>query len=534
MDNYLGLQKSIYQNLKKRALSYEGKGEKSLQQYRRDQKKYSQQAYSESNIDELLSSIKNSQVVYLGDFHTYDQNSKNFLRIIRTLIKSRTKFTIALEMIYHRDNFIIESYLKDNLTEFEFLEEINYHEAWRFPWTHYKNLFDEAKKHHLNIIGLNSEGSLEKRDQYASTVIANQIDNDPATPILVLFGELHVLPNRIPRLVSEKTQDVTQTIIHQNIDDIFWKLHEKGRSTNNSVVKFSPHEFCLVTSPPWLKYESMIYWYENLIDDPEYDIHELLIEKGLKTFGNDAIETFSFLYTEICRMFETQKIKCVDVDVNLYDHTNLDYFAEEISEMKSPLVRKFYEKQLSNNHSFQLPDDNKIYCGNYSFNKLAKLTGRYHYNQQLVDHHVGVKNILTQKNKIKKIVYFTFLHLHGHLFAKMVNPHIKCDMYKDYEKKIKISKKKSQVNIYQNILGALDCFFDEKKIPSNLYDLNFIGQALGEIIAENLLIHQKAKEPDYIKTLAITYDDPTQANFEKIIKKVLPNNLYRLQKKRIF
>ena len=30
----------------------------------------------------------------------------------------------------------------------------------------------------------------------------------------------------------------------------------------------------------------MIYWYENLCDDPDFDIHEYIIENGKKIFAN--------------------------------------------------------------------------------------------------------------------------------------------------------------------------------------------------------------------------------------------------------
>ena len=34
--------------------------------------------------------------------------------------------------------------LDSTLTEKEFLESINYHESWKFPWHHYKQFFDYA------------------------------------------------------------------------------------------------------------------------------------------------------------------------------------------------------------------------------------------------------------------------------------------------------------------------------------------------------------------------------------------------------
>ena len=63
----------------------------------------------------------------------------------------------------------------------------------------------------------------------------------------------------------------------------------------DKVLKFNKREYILLTSAPWLKYESQIYWYEHLSEDPEFDIHEYIIENGALNFSENVPENFYFL-----------------------------------------------------------------------------------------------------------------------------------------------------------------------------------------------------------------------------------------------
>ena len=72
-----------------------------------------------------------------------------------------------MEIVHQKNQEEITRYLNGTITELEFLEGINYHESWRFPWNHYKTFFDLAKKKNFEIIALNSEGTLKERDEIA-------------------------------------------------------------------------------------------------------------------------------------------------------------------------------------------------------------------------------------------------------------------------------------------------------------------------------------------------------------------------------
>ncbi len=206
--------------------------------------------------------MTSSDIIYLGDFHTFDQNIRNVLRVLKVIASGEKECAIGLEMVHARHQICLDAYMSEQLTELEFLESIQYHDSWRFPWTHYKLIFELAKEHNIRMIALNTDGTLASRDAYAANILVDNLGLAPVAQIVVVYGELHISGEKIPALVKSKMGDVKQTIIHQNLDEVYWNLKSDGEE--EKIVRFDDDEFCINSAPPWVKYESMIYWYENL------------------------------------------------------------------------------------------------------------------------------------------------------------------------------------------------------------------------------------------------------------------------------
>ena len=69
----------------------------------------------------------------------------------------------------------------------------------------------------------------------------------------------------------------------------------------------------------------MIYWYEHLSDDPEFDIHEYVFESGLKSFDSNIDENFFNLSQHLNKIFNLP-LKPEEIEnFNLYDHTRLAF-----------------------------------------------------------------------------------------------------------------------------------------------------------------------------------------------------------------
>ena len=521
------LRKKIFDNLKSRALDLEARND-DLEQYLNDQNESSKRAFSVVDIDTIKKQVTNSDIIYIGDFHTFDQNIRNVLRILKVLIEGDAECIIALEMIHAKHQHYIDAYVEHHLTDLEFLESINYHDSWRFPWTHYKQIFEIAKKHKLAVIGLNTEGSLETRDKFAAATLSTLKSTKPDCKMIVLYGELHITKNKIPLFFQELKPETQYTIIHQNLDDVYWQLIDDGKE--EGIVSFSESEFCIISAPPWIKYESMIYWYENLSDDPDFDIHEYIIENGKKIFSDDADETFHQLSTEIVDHLDLHFSDDDIEDFNLYDHTQLEFVEDKLVQKLDKNLLTLYQYLIETNRSFRIPKSNAFYCSSYSMNRISYLVGSHIF-------HLSYKKLFNQDVNFQShkltFVYFCFDSMYSYFFSKIINPHRKCDMYADiFSKKSEGDGKEKHRKLSMQFLDSDNIDFLAKNMTLiGIYECSLIvGSILGEYLYRSLTVEDDHHDlrSSFLKV------SMTSENFLHLRNKILKGRDYKFHSKRYF
>lgn len=520
--------------MKNKALSYEDGLSKGLKKYLRDQKKESRRPFKISSIDELLKSIRNSNVIYLGDFHTFDQNSKNLAKILQILVKDKYKVMIGVEFVHYNNQSYIDSFLDGYITELEFLESINYNESWKFPWNHYKTFFDLAKKHKLRLIALNSNGTLSERDNKAASILSEHISGKIKSKILVLFGELHILQDKLPRKLEKSLgYNICSTIIHQNLDEIYWKI--RGRHDKDQIVKFKNNEFSLQTSPPWVKYESMIYWFQNLSEDPDFDIHEYLISTGKKIFNSNAHEYFYYLCSEIIKSLNIFIDQYELENFNIYDHVKLDNILIKLNQVGHKGISNFLKKIILKGRSFKVPLRNDYYCSSYSINRMSFLAGT-HIISIL---RPNLEELLFSKKQSDKFLYYTYLSLFSYLSSKVINPYRKCDLYIDIVRRMNAhetsAKRKESLNLTISIMNNFSSF-TELTVGKPVSCLQSAGKSIGNIIADSIYDNfYKKSSGKFLKIKKILLDDDiNHISFVKLTNLVFSKVDFKSMKKRVF
>ena len=535
------IHRSIYKHMKAKALAYEGGKSKTLKTYQKDQTKFSKRKIQKSSFEDLNKSISESQLVFLGDFHTFDQNSRNLERITRMLLKGRRKFSLGVEMVMQNHQHHIDDFLSGNITEIEFLELIDYHESWRFPWSYYRPFFEMAKKYKLKVLALNTLGNLKQRDDQASALINDFFKGSPKGRLLVLFGELHIVPDKLPALVQKKSKTkIPATIIHQNLDEVYWKLGIHDIEENNQVVKFNKNEFSLQTSPPWIKYESMIYWYENLCEDPEFDIHDYIMNNALFTINTNVTETFHFLCEKIIKALKLPVDQEDLEDFNLYDHSKLKFVLERIERIPRSSVSNFYKKMVEDGKSFRIPYGTYYYCSSYSINRISFLSGMHIQDIQLKKKSIHYERVLVQGSQLEKFLFLVRQTTFGYLTSKIVNPYRKCDLYLDFRQKYMSAKSDREKDSYKLTLeliewdGTTDLSdLIQGKSLFNLYYLaRRIGFYMGDLFYDNFLIKNKSGTKKILNFLT----DPhlNEDGYHYIKSKIISPKKYRKHKKRLF
>lgn len=551
VDKVWELHKSIYRHLKKKAQSLEGEVSKELIQYEKNQRKYASRDFVQSSMDELFERINSGHVVYLGDFHSFDQNSRNLERLIRNLIKQKEAFSLGVEFVDQKHQRAIDHYLARNITELEFLEEIQYHESWRFPWVYYRPFFQMARENNVAVLALNSEGGLKERDLKAAQKIEHFFEKSPDSRLLVLFGELHIVPNKLPQMVKSKLsaliKDYQDVIIHQNLDEVYWKLNEINIERHNQIISFDKNEYAILSAPPWIKYESMIYWYENLADSPELEINDYLLSEGVLYLNSNVPENFLFLCEKIRETLELEdKIDPEDLeDFNLYEHQKLEVVTEKISHLPKKLAT-FFERLVAEGRVFRIPLTSSYYCSSYSINRMGQLAGVH--LEHLVHQKLGLKDerIWINSKNFEKFIAIIKTNALGFLSSKIINPYRKCDLYGDFQIQLKsleqASDKDSQkLDVLRLTLACVelekDAALKEIVKPGKLMVIHEaarkIGFYWGEIIYEEFLM--KKRNMHFNHVMAYLFSSSLEENeFKEVLRQILPAELYPKHKKRYF
>lgn len=542
--NLLKLQKSLFDYMKKKAMSYEGEQSNEFKKYHRDQRKSAKRTFDISDLKDLLKSIQRSDLVFLGDFHSFDQSSRNMERLLRNLVKTKSrKLALGVEFVHIEFQNAINQYLDNLITEYEFLEAINYHESWRFPWNHYRFFFQMAKKNNLKVIALNSTGSLSERDHTAADIISDFHAENPETTLLVLFGELHIVPDKLPKLVCDRIPDAEYTIIHQNLDEVYWKTMEEGHHEENQIVRFNDDEFSLQTSPPWVKYESMIYWYENLVEDPEFEIHEYIMDTGLMAFNSSVPENFLYISEKVSDALSLDIPVSELEDFNLYDHSRLEYMLDTVEGLEKSSLRTFYKKLLTRGRSFKVPFKSILYCPSYSINRLSFLAGIHIQNIVMQNKDSKHEHVLESGNKGDIFLYFIYKMCMAYFSSKIINPYRKCNLYKDIQREFNNSNTSAlRKNVLETALKCIDAdeskdlFMKDIAKGKTLYHLHqasrLIGYFLGDLLYDEFYARKNKKLPQLMKTLL---ECPfNEKAFDSFKWSILPRADYKNLKKRFF
>ena len=532
------LQKNLFDYMKNKALSYECEPSQQLKDYSADQKKFSKRNFFLSSLSELIKTIEKSDIVYLGDFHTFDQSSRNMERILRTLVSANNNhLSLGVEFVHTHNQHYIDQYLNNFISEHEFLESIEYRESWHFPWNHYRFFFQMAKKHNLKIIALNSEGDLQSRDHLAAEKIDIYINQHPDTTLLILFGELHIVQDKLPALVTINNPLLVQTIIHQNLDEVFWKL--KADQRENQVIKYNDLEFSIQSSPPWVKYESMIYWYENLLEDPEFEIHEYVMDSGLMTFNSTVFDTFIYITEKLSNTFELDLKKEEIEDFNLYDHSKMEYLLTIIESLPSKTDVTLYKKLIETGRAFKIPGEQIYYCSNYSINRISYLAG-LHLQNIILKKSKKTTEKATKESATINLIYHIII---AYFSSKIINPYRKCNLYQDLLKDSQgdttTPELKKDIDLALAIIdqqlskGELLKEILKNQSQFQIYrSVRLVSYFLGDILFDNFYKNDNKNLKSLLKVIFDCPDD--EIKYDHFKWTLLPLNDYKNFKKRFF
>lgn len=377
------------------------------QRYRRAVARYTRVV----SYDHFLRAVRRADLVYVGDYHTCAQSQRSFLRLLRALVTDPRPCAIGLELIHRRKQAIVDAYLRDEISEAQFLKAVGLQRHWVFDlWENFRPLFDFAKFHHIPIFGIDaadSGASLPTRDRATGQYLAQLSAQHPTHRLLTLIGDLHLAPQHLPRetqqALAARQLERQDLMVYQNSEAIYWQLATLGHEHRANVVQIDPRSYCRMHTPPVVCQQSYLNWLEH--------------EEGEIDFA-DAKHQFLEIVDQIAGFLRLDLGPERD-QITVYTCGDLS-FLEVLRRRKdfSPKQLAVIRRHVLMSESYFLPRQRMVYLANLSLNHAAEEAAHF------------IKYLLSGPESPRPYVdafYANVLHeALGFFGSKLINHHRKC------------------------------------------------------------------------------------------------------------
>ncbi len=506
------LQRSIYLSLRKEAQSLLGRTPVAIRNYERTYQRELERLEKTVRpvpLAKLVSRARDADVLLIGDYHTYGQSQRAVLRLLRELATKipPREMVLGMECISSQHQPYLDQWLRGQIAEDAFLKAVKYDVAWGFPWAHYRGLFHFARDNGMEIVALNRPrevlpplaalpearraGDLGARDEWAAGLVVDEMLRPRARKMIVVYGEYHLSPSHLPASIREIARrnglsPPSLLVLHQNRDELFWKLAARGLEQQASLVALDGDHLCIFSGTPWTKLQSLVNWIRGdiarFVDEDEEDTEEEFLQ-WMRIYGN-----------AVSRFFQ--------IPDAAYGTLHLARW-EDLQ--GGP---RWWRRLLQSQERFYLREDESsvlVYVASFSENAAAEVASVHllHHDNPRKRPFSGAKSVA-----LDDFASSTLDHAFGFLGSLLINPRRKCDFPVDHEARLRELRRNSKQALFPHEAAArrfflmltgkkrLDRGALEKlaiKMPPELLftTSRFLGHYLGARLHERLLAGEK-------------------------------------------
>lgn len=506
-ETWLSERKDILQKIKGQVRLYLGGETEDVSRYASAYQKDLSRPWEVSRWADLFVCLGQVDVVFGGDFHPFAQSQRAHLRILRKVISERP-VVLCLEALMIEDQDFVDQFMAGTLGEEAFLKKVQWDQKWGFPWAHYRPLFEFAIKNKVKLMALNIDISertaltLQQRDKEAARALYESLNQNLEVLHYVIYGDLHVAQEHLPRelkKLSKKGRPLDIATIYLNAENIYFDLAAQGEESAVEVVAFNDRQFCIIGSPPWVKWQSYLMYLEETFD-VDLDVDD------------DEDEEWDFVVDHTDHVSNLVKMICAGLGENVKTD------AIEVYSMRDPQALVATEKNMGaeqyrmahfliqNDKSFYIPKEGFFYLSKSTVNHAASLAGQY-VHSKLSDRE---SLLWTFPRDFKRCIWIEAMSF---MLSKFVNPKRKAQTIENLKKQLEAFDKSDfrrdpvLLALDELMLELLDVYsqagetevFKPREKSSYVLAARFIGEILGERYF--LLYHRQILDIDKIGVL---------------------------------
>ncbi|MBI4236884.1 MAG: ChaN family lipoprotein [Deltaproteobacteria bacterium] len=318
----------------------------------------------------LLRAVRQADLLYVGDYHTCAQSQRSFLRLLKAVVSKGRPLVIGLELLHRRAQPWVERFLRQEVTEEQFVHRVGLRRRWVFDlWPHFRPLFEFARYHQVPVYGIDAapdDADLHARDVATGAWVAEVCRRHPDAQVCVLIGDLHLAPEHLPAetLLALAARGLSRRdlILCQNSEAIYWQLAREGREHLVQAVQISERCYCRMHTPPVVCQQSYLNWLEH--------------EEGEIDFA-DAKHQFVELVQHLAKFVQVP-LPADWEDVAVYtcgDLSFLQLLADDPAFTRSQVAA--IRRHVLRAESYVVPQRRIVYLANLSLNHAAEEAAHY-------------------------------------------------------------------------------------------------------------------------------------------------------------
>ena len=250
---------------------------------------------------------------------------------------------------------------------------------------------------------------MSKRDEHSARLIQRWLKGSPRGFLYVVYGELHLsdghLPNELEQ-VGVAPEDLV--LVHQNIDQLYFRLSKSGLDLEHEVLALNSRTFCILNTTPWVKWQSYLQHLESSFDQE--------LDGGTEHSDFDS-------FVELTRWLQRE----LGVKVRLSGLHFLSANGEALEKMELFVPKILQERArrfVLGGRSFLIPETSFAYLGRSTLNHASSLAGQW------IIHQLGgiQRTLWDMPRDFNKLIWIETL---GFFCSKLVNPKRRVETIRD-------------------------------------------------------------------------------------------------------
>ncbi len=118
---------------------------------------------SEADADALWADLRKATVVHFAETHDHVRGHELELEAVRQLAGDKGDFAVGFEMFPRSLQPVLDQWTAGELTEWEFMEGVNWYKSWGFPYRLFRPIFLYCRDHHIPLVALNAPADINRK-----------------------------------------------------------------------------------------------------------------------------------------------------------------------------------------------------------------------------------------------------------------------------------------------------------------------------------------------------------------------------------